>query len=274
MTLFNKYMEANKISDALLIGRNMVNQDSKNVDKFCKYQDLLLSLAESLPAINEREQFANQAGVTLAFFEESADLSDELIGLINKYHERIDTVINKIDSIKKHRSKDEYEKIKAANNEVLKKLYQVKNSLEKVTTQFNLDKVLAEITDLDAQVSHDFLNDEQKSHYEQLNKEYTGLISKKMADIERKNNVLYNKKAVDAYDKAYLSFKSDEGKFKNQTQLFNLVSTSLFAYDASRLFNETLIYYNHVYAYIFSKLDDDGKLALTRYSIECERKLR
>lgn len=35
-----------------------------------------------------------------------------------------------------------------------------------------------------------------------------------------------------------------------------------------------LIFYNHVYSYIFSKLDDNGKLELTRYSIECERKLR
>ena len=53
-----------------------------------------------------------------------------------------------------------------------------------------------------------------------------------------------------------------------------LVSSTLFAFDAGRLFNETLIYYNHVYSFIFGKLDDDGKLALTRYSIECERKMR
>ena len=37
---------------------------------------------------------------------------------------------------------------------------------------------------------------------------------------------------------------------------------------------ESLKVHNHVYSYIFSKLDDNGKLELTRYSIECERKLR
>ena len=52
---------------------------------------------------------------------------------------------------------------------------------------------------------------------------------------------------VEAFEKAFRSFKTDESKYKNQTQLFGLVSTTLFAYDASKLFNETLIYYNHVF---------------------------
>ena len=95
-----------------------------------------------------------------------------------------------------------------------------------------------------------------------------------MRELEHKDNVLYNQKAVDAFASAFKQFKDNEAKYKNHTQLYTLASTTLFAFDAARLFNETLIYYNHVYSYIFSKLDDDGKLALTRYSIECERKLK
>lgn len=77
---------------------------------------------------------------------------------------------------------------------------------------------------------------------------------------------------IDAYNSAFTSFKNNESRYKDKSQLFGLVSTTLFAYDAGRLFNETLIFYNHVYAYIFNKLDDNGKLELTKYSIECERK--
>ena len=81
-----------------------------------------------------------------------------------------------------------------------------------------------------------------------------------------------NKKAVNAYNSAFTSFKNNESRYKDKSQLFSLVSTTLFTYDAGRLFNETLIFYNHVYSYIFNKLDDNGKLELTKYSIECERK--
>lgn len=75
-----------------------------------------------------------------------------------------------------------------------------------------------------------------------------------------------------AFNSAFTSFKNNESRYKDKSQLLGLVSTTLFAYDAGRLFNETLIFYNHVYSYIFNKLDDNGKLELTKYSIECERK--
>lgn len=126
----------------------------------------------------------------------------------------------------------------------------------------------------DAEIDHDNLTSEQKTHYDQLNKSCTDTISAKMRQLEYKDNIDYNKKAVNAYNSAFTSFKNNESRYKDKSQLFGLVSTTLFAYDAGRLFNETLIFYNHVYSYIFSKLDDNGKLELTRYSIECERKLR
>jgi Ca2+-binding EF-hand superfamily protein len=117
------------------------------------------------------------------------------------------------------------------------------------------------------------LDDQQSAAYDKLTKEHTALISEKMRKIEYQKNTSYNKEAVESFSKAFQLFKSDESTYKNQTQLYKLASQNLFAYDASRLFNETLIYYNHVYTYIFSKLDDDGKLHLTRFSIECEKRL-
>lgn len=110
--------------------------------------------------------------------------------------------------------------------------------------------------------------------YDRLTKECTEAISRKMQELEYKSNKRYNKTAIEAYAKAYKAFKDDESLCKNWPRLSRLASETLFAFEASRLFNETLIYYNHVYSYIFNKLDDDGKLALTGLSVDCERKLR
>lgn len=150
----------------------------------------------------------------------------------------------------------------------------IKQKLENAKTHAEFDKLLQEISAVDAEIDHDNLTSEQKTHYDQLNKSCTDTISAKMRQLEYKDNIDYNKKAVNAYNSAFTSFKNNESRYKDKSQLFGLVSTTLFAYDAGRLFNETLIFYNHVYSYIFSKLDDNGKLELTRYSIECERKLR
>lgn len=274
MELFDEYLRSDKVSEAILVGRNLVNKDPANQEMFRKYEDLLISLAEKLPAFDERKSFASQAEVTLAFFEENAEMSVATVALIGQYRDRISEIVHSITEEEELLRKKKYDQIISRNNEIIKQLHAGKSRLEKASDQKRLDAVLEKIGALDAQLDHDALTEEQRNHYNQLNRDCSALISQKMIEIERMNNITYNKRAVEAFEKAFRSFKTDESKYKNQTQLFGLVSTTLFAYDASKLFNETLIYYNHVYSYIFGKLDDDGKLALTRYSIECERKLR
>lgn len=238
------------------------------------YFSYLCSLAETLPSIDDRSRFADQANVALAFFAENADMSQEVVEAIQSCQERINQIFNGIYESQQAQEDQEREKAKLHNNDCIKKLYALKDDLRATTTQTEFDAVLARIAQEDSALIKDAFTPEQSNAYDDLTKSHTDVISAKMRELEFKRNTEYNKQAVEAFTKAFSSFRNNEGKYKNQTQLFSLVSTTLFAYDASRLFNETLIYYNHVYSYIFSKLDDEGKLALTRFSIECERKLR
>lgn len=272
--LFDEYRNEGNVIEALLVGRNMVNKDPGNYELVSRFLDLVLSLAENLPSMEERKGFISQAEVTLSFFEENADLSKELIGDISAYRTKINDLKSVIIDFENSQIVSDMAAIESKNREQIKKLYNVKQRIIEAKNQEEFDKLLQELSVVDSSIKHEYLTEEQTAHYDQLNRECTDSISQKMRELEYKKNVAYNKSAVDAFDDAFRKFKGDEGKYKNQTQLFSLVSTTLFAYDAARLFNETLIYYNHVYSYIFSKLGDDGKLALTRFSIECERKQR
>lgn len=274
LQLFNDYKNSGRLSEALLVGRNAFNRDPSNADIFDAYYSYLCSLAESLPSYDDRTRFAEQANVALAFFSENADLSESVVERIQTYQERIDTVYRALSDYQRETVESQQQQIAQQNSDALKQLYLLKDKLQGSTTQEEFDAALVEISRVDVNIIKENLSEEQRIAYDSLTKDHTDLISRKMRELEYKKNVVYNKKAADAFEKAFKSFRADEGKYKKQTQLFALVSATLFAFDASRLFNETLIYYNHVYSYIFSRLDDDGKFALTRYSIECERKLR
>lgn len=201
-------------------------------------------------------------------------LNPDSIGIvtIHVYHNRLGAVVTDIAQLEQEEYEKQKRAIEATNTTQIKKLYTIKQKLENAKTHAEFDKLLQEISAVDAEIDHDNLTSEQKTHYDQLNKSCTDTISAKMRQLEYKDNIDYNKKAVNAYNSAFTSFKNNESRYKDKSQLFGLVSTTLFAYDAGRLFNETLIFYNHVYSYIFNKLDDNGKLELTKYSIECERK--
>lgn len=274
LSLFEKYKNDGKITEALLVGRNLFNRNSGDEIIFSAYFEYLCTLAETLPSLADRINFAEQASVALAFYSENAELTSESVDALSGQQQRIDVILSEIESTKAKRVADERAEIEAHNSECLKKLYSLKDEINRATTQDEFDKILVKIRETDTTMDKDEFTDKQSSIYESLTKEHTELISEKMHQLEHKKNIAYNKQAADAFASAFDRFRKDENKYRNQSQLFLLVSTTLFAFDASRLFNETLIYYNHVYSYIFSKLDDDGKLALTRYSIECERKLR
>ena len=274
LALFNSYKDAGRISEALMVGRNAFNRNPDSSEIFDAYFAYLCTLAETLPSFADRSHFAEQAGVALAFYTENAILTETVVSDIAAYQSRLDTICAEISNVQQAKADRENEEIERHNSECLKKLYALKDKLQAVSAQADFDAILAQIGQVDAEIDKDSFTREQSDAYDALTKDHTELISSKMRELEYKKNVAYNKRAAESFAKAFSQFRNNEGKYKNQTQLFSLVSTTLFSYDASRLFNETLIYYNHVYSYIFSKLDDDGKLALTRFSIECERKLR
>ena len=274
LELFNRYKDAGKISEALMVGRNAFNRNPDSAEIFDAYYSYLCTLAETLPSCADRSHFADQAGVALAFYSENAILTETVVSDVMAYQSRLDAICSEIANVQQAKTEKENEEIRHHNSECLKKLYALKDKLQAVSSQADFDTILAQIGHVDAEIVKDGFTSEQSDTYNALTKDHTELISSKMRELEYKKNIVYNKQAADSFAKAFNQFRNNEGKYKNQTQLFSLVSTTLFSYDASRLFNETLIYYNHVYSYIFSKLDDDGKLALTRFSIECERKLR
>lgn len=274
LSLFEKYKSEGKITEALLVGRNLFNRNPADEQIFSAYFAYLCTLAETLPSFADRANFAEQANVVLAFYTENAILTSDTVEALSQHQKRIDEIYSEIENTKAERIKSERIAIESHNSDCLKELYALKDTLQRATAQEEFDDVLSKVGKLDNDINKNVLTDEQSAVYDTLTKDITELISVKMHQLEHKKNIAYNKQAADAFASAFNKFRNDESKYKNQTQLFSLASTTLFAFDASQLFNETLIYYNHVYSYIFSKLDDDGKLALTRYSIECERKLR
>ncbi len=273
--LFQELKKQVRMDDALLVGRNMVNKEPGNYEYVSQFLNLLLDLAEKVAgSIEEKNRYVTQADITLSFFEENADLSIKMIEKISFYRAKINKLRESITDQEINLSALRVSKIENENNEQIEKLFGINEKINKAVNQEEFDKLLKEISIIDSKIQHDYLTEEQTGRYDDLNHKCTDNISKKMRELEYKRNVEYNKGAVAAFENAFKTFKKDEAKYKDPTQLYLLARTTLFAFDAAMLFNETMIYYNHVYTYIFNKLDEDGKVALTRFSIECERKQR
>lgn len=258
--------------DALLVGKNIFNQQPSNENIFISYFNFLCKLASYPITTEERKFYANEADIALAYFSENVKITEDTLLLIKESKARLEKVINDIISTEDVISQSALKEIQSNNSTELNNLIDLKGKLLTTSTKSDFDSLLHSVQKCENNIDKKYLSQEQKELYDTLTAEYSSVVNEKLIEFERIDNVEYNKSAVKSFKLAFDSFQLAESKYKdNHSQLYSLVSKNLFGYDAARLFNETLIYYNHVYSFIFNKLDDDGKFRLTQLSIECEK---
>lgn len=258
--------------DALLVGKNLCNQQPSDENMFNSYFNFLCKLASYPITTDERKFYANEADIALAYFSENVKITENTLLLIKEYKTQLERVINDIISMENAIAQSALKEIQNNNAVELNNLIDLKGKLFMATKKEDFDSLLHSVQKCENKIDKKYLSQEQNELYDTLTAEYSSIVNDKLIELERVENVEYNKSAVKRFRSAFDSFQSAESKYKdNQSQLYALVSENLFGYDAVKLFNETLIYYNHVYSYIFNKLDDDGKYRLTQFSIDCEK---
>lgn len=268
MELFDKIKDTN-IWDAQIVGKNLFCKHPENTEYFVAYFDFCIKVAGYPIEINTRSFFLSEAELALNVFSEKVDVTEEILSLIQEKREDLVKASSSINEEIAKNDKAVYDNQVKANTDALTRLAFLRDELLSVKTQETFETVLSEIAIADNALDKSIFTDNQVSIYESLTRGYSDLVSKKMAELAHDEDVKYNKEAAQAFKKAYTLFKADESRYKgHDNNLYELVARYLFAYDAKRLFSETLIYYNYVYSYIFNKLDDDGKYRFTQFSFD------
>jgi hypothetical protein len=270
--MFEKLVKENRIWDAHIVAKNAYNRNLSDRNAFERYFDFCLKIAQYPIEIENRTFFLREGETALTFFSENVEMNEEVFDFIVSCRKNIVSTADQIQDVDNKQEKQHLDAIQKTNGIILTKLALLKGKVFSAKTQKEFDTLLVEIEQKESGIAKDKLINEHQQLYNNLTKEFSMTVSLKMEEFARQENKAYNKRAVDDFKDAFNNFKSDEGKYiGSDNSLFTLVNKRLFAYDAAKLFNETLIYYNHVYSYIFSKLNDDGKYRLTQYSIEAEK---
>ena len=268
LTLFEQYIFQGMFSEALLAGQNLFNKNSGDKDIFEKYFDLLLTLADdNNKTIDERRGFLRQAVTVLAFFSENTEMDESIVKYIIDRKSKLDCASEHINTDEIELQKSIIKKKIEDNDHVLVAVGELIRKLELVTDTTEFEKTIKQIGQADVSFEKEYFTERQQDRYDILTKRCSEIVDKKTRGLEHKRNIEYNMKAIEAYEKVFTLFKENEIPENHMD-----IVKALFAFDASRLLNETLVYYNHVYSYILSKLDDKGKFALTKYAIMSEKK--
>ena len=267
--LFMEYKNSSSYTEALLLGRNLFNKNPDNITIFNEYFNLLCLLAsDASNSITDRRQYISQAEVCLAFFSENAELDKAAVEDIKIREKKLTTLVSAFNDEVDKQNAAMVKEAERLNDEKLTLLEKLVNKLQNTTEQKEFDKVVGQIGDIDNILGKDSLDKPRQERYTRLTQRCTGIIKEKMSAFEKQKNVDYNLRAIEAYQRTFNFFKTNDHENNKHAEIMK----NFFAFDTSRLFNETLVYYNHVYSYILSKMNDDEKFILTECAIISERK--
>lgn len=267
LELFKEYVANRQFSEALLVGQNLFNKNSDDVEVFEAYFNLVLSLGNGLSQNTETErlQYLQQATLLLTFFSENVEISREMVSKIQNFQGLLFEAEEKLDFDRDVLLKKQMVVAESENGEILAMVQKLLKEIEHCTSTEQLEKYAGQVASLDQKLNHELLSENQSAAYELLSQKCTSVLEEKIKFFEKQKNKRYNLKAVEAYERVFRVFKTgaitDDGWMKE-----------FFQYDPSLLYNETLVYYNHVFSYILNQLDEDGKFLMTQCAIQVDRK--
>lgn len=259
------YMRRGNFREALIIGQNLFARDSGNVKIFEAYANVLESVMKAEDKSDGKIRYFKQLSAILTLFSETVIMDDSTVAFIMSQEDKLAKLLDEIQQLRKQEEREFVKQKVVENDGILSKLPSVINSLTTAVDQAAFDTVLQKIQQYDSAIDKDYLTDRQRNLYESVTRQCSEIVNIKLRTFRHKVDAQYNEQALEAYERVYQYFKTGEVPSDHRD-----VISGLFGFDASRLFNETLTYYNHVYAYVLSKLDDDGKFRLTKAAIRSE----
>lgn len=264
--IFNEYCDAGKIKQALIVGHNMVNQNPGNKEFFEGYFRYLISLVNK-QEIENAKAFLGQATSSLAFFSENVVMDKEMVEFILEKEDELNNSSKSIYEKEENMKKEAIKKEVIYNNDALSLLEQLLNKMIKCTNENDFNECLNNLGKIDQSINRDRLSRAQEEKYVELTKKCSDIVSEKTTYFKSIENREYNMRAVEAYENVFKMFKNGQVIESHKDCI-----KSLFMFDMSRLYNETIVYYNHVYNYVLGKLSDEEKFLMTKYAIMCEKK--
>ena len=263
----NKLKSEGNFIDAYLVAKNILSRNIGDVSAFNDFINIALEISAYDIIFDERKQYVSDATTALAMFSESVDIDENTIELIKNTRGRINGAAQAIITAEQNHFDAITRKVQDENTEHLKKLGDIYNEIQSAKTQKEFDSALSRVAEEEALLNKAAFSAAQEKTYEKLTRQYSQVISRQMEVINKNELLSYNKRAVSCFNDVFMAFKKEPSKYKDESTLKNLMTTKFFAFDSSKLFNESLVFYNHVYSLVFQESSDALKFKLTEWAL-------
>lgn len=270
--LFERTKETDK-ELAFIVLKNLFSGHLADRKCFSYYFDFCLSLAgESGVPGETRDAYYDKADVALQMFAEKTVCDEESLLLIKEKRSILNELYEKAESERREELLRKEEQLHKKVKKDLGTLASRIDYISDIKSRTELDRIVDEISSVESALDKGVFNKAEQDEYAKLSKKLSDVLPKKLETFKKKEEHKYNSEAVQIIKQSFDLFTGDEKKYKKVDADFRSdIAVKLLSLDSSRMSSETYSYYNYVYGYMFSKMDNENKYNLTLLSLQYSR---
>lgn len=272
LELFARTKETDK-ELAFIVLKNLFSSHLANRECFSYYFDFCLSVVDESGVSSEtRDAYYDKADVALQMFAEKTACDEESLLLIKEKRSILNELYEKAESRRREELLRKEALIHKKVKQDLDTLASRIDYISGIKSRTELDRVVDEISSVESALDKGVFNEAEQNEYAKLSKKLSDVLPKKLETFKKEENYKYNSEAIQNIKQSFDLFTGDEKKYKKIDADFRSdIAAKMLSLDSSKMSSETYAYYNYVYGYMFSKMDNENKYNLTLLSLENSR---
>ncbi|HNQ70613.1 MULTISPECIES: hypothetical protein [Mesotoga] len=204
--------------------------------------------------------------------EFGAASSTNSIGVVTEYSKRLVQAQQEFYSLRKERDMELERKRYERNEEILKELESVLEGIRASNDEMAIRDEMNNAARLETGLDLSILDEGQNERYREVKNGFYRMAEEKVESLRSARYARYNRKAIERLKKLIDEFSENEKELsKSGSSLPVILKERIGSLNTSYFDGPTMQYFNYVYGYIFSLIDEDLKFEVTRIMTETEK---
>lgn len=253
--------------ESRLVLNASANRFPQNEEFFKLRMEKIFSDLKEARSESQVEEIFERGEKILAEFGAKAE--GEAIKLLDLFSKKLVQVQKEFNELKAERESERKRDIVQRNGEILAELESVLAGIKASDDEMGIRKAMNGAARIENELELSLLEPAQFDQYQELKTQFYRVAESKVEELRSLRYSKYNRKAIESLKRLLEKFSQNEKEYSKAASSFPLILKEHIATLNTAYFDgPTLQYFNYVYGYIFSLLEDDLKFEITRIMTE------
>jgi 1,2-phenylacetyl-CoA epoxidase PaaB subunit len=194
------------------------------------------------------------------------------ISLLTEYSKRLVQAQEEFYSLRKERDLEIERRQRERNEEILKELENILEGIRASNDEMAIRDAMNNAARLETGMDLSLVDESQNERYRDVKNGFYKMAEEKVESLRSARYSRYNRKAIERLKKLLDEFTENEKELsKSGSSLPVTLKEYIGTLNTSYFDGPTMQYFNYVYGYIFSLIDEDLKFEVTRIMAETEK---